>query len=328
MGPRHPCWADLPSRRQPASLAPTGCATPPKGVARALRGLGTGALPPLWDRLSELQMGVTLAAGERDAKFVANRPIRSSRSNYSCHRGAGPRCAGHAPHLENPAAIAELLFERLAFSLHAESIENCRERPRYQPSRPSPSPAPSGRRHRPRPRTPTDRGASNPPQRRQPAVAVGRSPPRLRAALPRSQAGRRASRRGRPRIQRDAPPAAASPTTPADPAAACDLQADRVAHAEPARHDGSRALSSMAIATRTPLTAESRAAAETAAIPSSPCTGSSHSSSPRFAAALPAIRQPGDRPGAVGVDADRDPSGPDRGAHGRESLLVVTNRQP
>ena len=43
----------------------------PAGLARALRGLGTGALPPLWDRLGELTMPVTLIVGERDAKFQA-----------------------------------------------------------------------------------------------------------------------------------------------------------------------------------------------------------------------------------------------------------------
>ena len=42
----------------------------PGGLARALRGLGTGALPSLWDRLSSLAMPVTLLAGERDPKFV------------------------------------------------------------------------------------------------------------------------------------------------------------------------------------------------------------------------------------------------------------------
>jgi 2-succinyl-6-hydroxy-2,4-cyclohexadiene-1-carboxylate synthase len=39
------------------------------GLAAALRGLGTGAMDPLWGRLGELQMPVTLIVGERDAKF-------------------------------------------------------------------------------------------------------------------------------------------------------------------------------------------------------------------------------------------------------------------
>src|SRR5205807_3360038 len=58
---------------QPASVLEAARAdrlrSSPAGLARALRGLGTGALPPLWDRLSELQLPVTLIVGERDRKF-------------------------------------------------------------------------------------------------------------------------------------------------------------------------------------------------------------------------------------------------------------------
>ena len=38
---------------------------------QAMRGLGTGEMPPLWARLGELTMPVTVVAGERDAKFRA-----------------------------------------------------------------------------------------------------------------------------------------------------------------------------------------------------------------------------------------------------------------
>jgi len=44
--------------------------TPPADAAAALRGLGTGAMVPLWDRLGELTMPVQVVAGERDAKYV------------------------------------------------------------------------------------------------------------------------------------------------------------------------------------------------------------------------------------------------------------------
>lgn len=43
----------------------------PAGLAAALRGIGTGAMTPLWDRLGELRMPATVLAGERDAKYVA-----------------------------------------------------------------------------------------------------------------------------------------------------------------------------------------------------------------------------------------------------------------
>jgi 2-succinyl-6-hydroxy-2,4-cyclohexadiene-1-carboxylate synthase len=41
------------------------------GLAAALRGLGTGALPSLWDRLGELTMPVTVVVGDADPKFLA-----------------------------------------------------------------------------------------------------------------------------------------------------------------------------------------------------------------------------------------------------------------
>jgi 2-succinyl-6-hydroxy-2,4-cyclohexadiene-1-carboxylate synthase len=43
----------------------------PSGVAAALRGIGTGEMPPLWGRLAKLAMPVTVIAGERDEKFLA-----------------------------------------------------------------------------------------------------------------------------------------------------------------------------------------------------------------------------------------------------------------
>src|SRR6478752_2228849 len=43
----------------------------PTALAAALRGLGTGAMEPLWDRLGELQMPATVLAGEHDPKFQA-----------------------------------------------------------------------------------------------------------------------------------------------------------------------------------------------------------------------------------------------------------------
>ena len=81
--------------------------TTPPGLARALRGLGTGVLPPLWDRLGELAMPVTLIVGERDGKFRAlGEEMRASIP--SCELVVVPR-AGHAVHLEAPARIAQAI---------------------------------------------------------------------------------------------------------------------------------------------------------------------------------------------------------------------------
>jgi 2-succinyl-6-hydroxy-2,4-cyclohexadiene-1-carboxylate synthase len=43
----------------------------PRALAAVLRGLGAGAMTPLWDRLGELTMPAIVMAGERDAKYVA-----------------------------------------------------------------------------------------------------------------------------------------------------------------------------------------------------------------------------------------------------------------
>jgi 2-succinyl-6-hydroxy-2,4-cyclohexadiene-1-carboxylate synthase len=79
----------------------------PAGLARALRGLGTGALPSLWDRLGELSMPVVLAVGERDEKFRAI-AAEMSRGISGAQVVVVPG-AGHAVHLEAPDAIAALL---------------------------------------------------------------------------------------------------------------------------------------------------------------------------------------------------------------------------
>ena len=77
------------------------------GLAAALRGLGTGVMPSLWDRLEELRMTVVLVAGERDAKFRATAERMAERIvDSELHVIEG---AGHAAHLERPGAVAELL---------------------------------------------------------------------------------------------------------------------------------------------------------------------------------------------------------------------------
>jgi 2-succinyl-6-hydroxy-2,4-cyclohexadiene-1-carboxylate synthase len=77
------------------------------GLAAALRGLGTGAMPSLWDRLGELPMPVELVVGARDEKFRAIAGKMAERlRDARVHVVEG---AGHAVHLERPDALAELL---------------------------------------------------------------------------------------------------------------------------------------------------------------------------------------------------------------------------
>ncbi len=79
----------------------------PAGLARALRGLGTGALASLWERLAELALPVTLVAGERDAKFAAlARAMAAALPPAPLVIVPG---AGHAVHLEAPARVAAVL---------------------------------------------------------------------------------------------------------------------------------------------------------------------------------------------------------------------------
>jgi 2-succinyl-6-hydroxy-2,4-cyclohexadiene-1-carboxylate synthase len=76
----------------------------PAGLAAALRGLGTGALPSLWHRLGELSMPVALVVGERDEKFRALATAMAERIADARVIVVGG--AGHAVHLEAPAQTA------------------------------------------------------------------------------------------------------------------------------------------------------------------------------------------------------------------------------
>jgi len=79
----------------------------PMGLARALRGLGTGALPSLWERLGDLGVPVTLVVGERDGKF---RAIATEMAAELPQASVAviPE-TGHAVHLEAPGRVAELI---------------------------------------------------------------------------------------------------------------------------------------------------------------------------------------------------------------------------
>jgi 2-succinyl-6-hydroxy-2,4-cyclohexadiene-1-carboxylate synthase len=79
----------------------------PAGLAAALRGLGTGAMPPLWDRLGALTMPVCLVIGERDAKFRAI-AARMAPAIPDC-RIEVVAGAGHAAQLERPEPVADRL---------------------------------------------------------------------------------------------------------------------------------------------------------------------------------------------------------------------------
>lgn len=82
----------------------------PVGLARALRGLGTGSLPSLWPRLRELTIPVTLVAGGRDEKFSAL--AEEMAAQIPAGRVQIVPSAGHAVHLEAPGALGTLVISR------------------------------------------------------------------------------------------------------------------------------------------------------------------------------------------------------------------------
>ena len=81
----------------------------PRGLARALRGLGAGALPPVWHRLGELEIPVLLLVGERDQKFLEI--AQAMAEKISSARLEVMPGAGHAAHIERPEAVAAAIVQ-------------------------------------------------------------------------------------------------------------------------------------------------------------------------------------------------------------------------
>jgi 2-succinyl-6-hydroxy-2,4-cyclohexadiene-1-carboxylate synthase len=79
----------------------------PTGLANALKGLGTGVMEPLWDRLPQLDIPVTLITGERDEKFRALAEQMRERLPNAQHVVIPG--AGHAAQLEDPDAVAKAI---------------------------------------------------------------------------------------------------------------------------------------------------------------------------------------------------------------------------
>jgi len=78
----------------------------PDALAAVLRGIGGGEMHPLWDRLAELTMPVTVLVGDRDAKFQAlGRRMVELLPDAELVLAPG----GHGLPLENPEAVAEAL---------------------------------------------------------------------------------------------------------------------------------------------------------------------------------------------------------------------------
>lgn len=108
-------WAQTPVLAgQPPSVAAAIHAdrlrNQPAALARALRGLGTGALPSLWPRLPQIAAPTTLIVGARDQKFkTIATEMASALADPEVVTVPG---AGHAVHLEAPGRVAEVISAR------------------------------------------------------------------------------------------------------------------------------------------------------------------------------------------------------------------------
>ncbi|HXN37769.1 MAG TPA: alpha/beta fold hydrolase [Solirubrobacteraceae bacterium] len=78
----------------------------PDALAAVLRGIGTGEMQPLWDRLGELAMPATVVVGERDVKYRALGALMVALlSDGELVVVPG----GHGLLLENPQAVVDRL---------------------------------------------------------------------------------------------------------------------------------------------------------------------------------------------------------------------------
>jgi 2-succinyl-6-hydroxy-2,4-cyclohexadiene-1-carboxylate synthase len=78
----------------------------PDAIAAVLRGIGTGEMASLWDRLRELEMPATVLVGERDTKFLAlGRRLAELLPQAVMRTVAG----GHRLPLEDPGAVVRVL---------------------------------------------------------------------------------------------------------------------------------------------------------------------------------------------------------------------------
>ena len=84
----------------------------PHGLANSLRGMGSGAQPPLHTQLAQLQVPVLLIHGVEDAKF--GRIAQELAAALPRGRALAIPDAGHACHLEAPGAFLELAHEFIA----------------------------------------------------------------------------------------------------------------------------------------------------------------------------------------------------------------------
>lgn len=82
------------------------------GLANSLRGMGTGVMPTLWNKLATLTMPVTLMTGALDMKFVQLNEQMAMKLPQAKHITIP--AVGHAIHVENPTKFATIVKETIS----------------------------------------------------------------------------------------------------------------------------------------------------------------------------------------------------------------------
>ncbi|RMH76647.1 MAG: 2-succinyl-6-hydroxy-2,4-cyclohexadiene-1-carboxylate synthase [Calditrichaeota bacterium] len=94
---KHPRYPELIARRLRTN-------PDPRALARALREMGTGRQPSLWDELPRMKMPLLLVVGENDPKFSAL--AREMAARCPTAQVAVIKDAGHNVHFEQPEVFA------------------------------------------------------------------------------------------------------------------------------------------------------------------------------------------------------------------------------
>src|ERR1700716_1143772 len=123
-------WSSLPlfaglERRGPAFVAQARAERMNNhvaGLACSLRGMGAGAMEPLWDDLAHLTVPCTFVAGQLDYSYVTS----ARRLAATVHDGRVEvvPSAGHTVHLERPEAFARVLADHLARETRSPSANS------------------------------------------------------------------------------------------------------------------------------------------------------------------------------------------------------------
>jgi 2-succinyl-6-hydroxy-2,4-cyclohexadiene-1-carboxylate synthase len=78
----------------------------PQALAAALRGIGSGEMTPMWGRLAEFELPVTVLVGDRDAKYLA---LGDRMVELMPEADLLVVPGGHGLPLENPEAVARAI---------------------------------------------------------------------------------------------------------------------------------------------------------------------------------------------------------------------------